>query len=128
MLKKEKCIIARFGILSLCLALLGNIVCRKEIKEGIINVISSNSWGLSFQEEGEAPMVDVDHDKLRKLDAYYFTTGVIKGVYIDEDIKVDINKILMILNMFNLSLLCYNDSYDYDKICCYNNCNKVINN
>lgn len=85
MLKKEKCIIAIFGILSLCLALLGNIVCRKEIKEGIINVISSNSWGLSFQEEGEAPMVDVDHDKLRKLDAYYLGNEQDMKIYLTFD-------------------------------------------
>lgn len=85
MLKKEKYIIVIFGILSLCLALLGNIVYRKEIKEGIINVISSNSWGLSFQEEGKAPIIDEDKQILQELDAYYLGNEEEKKIYLTFD-------------------------------------------
>ena len=41
--------------------------------------------------------------------------------------KIEFNKILRLLNMFNLSLVCYNNQYDYDKLCYYNNLNKLIN-
>ena len=70
---------------------------------------------------------DIDYNLVNKLDAYYFTTGVIKGIYIDNNTKVEFNKILRLLNMFNLSLVCYNNNNDYDKLCIYNNYKKIIN-
>jgi len=85
MLKKERYIIVTFGILSLCLAILGNIVCRKGIKEGTISVISSNSWGLTFREEGKAPTVDVDQEMLRELKAYYLGNEEEKKIYLTFD-------------------------------------------
>lgn len=69
----------------------------------------------------------IDYNLVNKLDAYYFTTGVIKGIYIDNNTKVEFNKILRLLNMFNLSLVCYNNNNDYDKLCIYNNYKKIIN-
>ena len=69
----------------------------------------------------------IDYNLINKLDAYYFTTGVIKGIYIDFNTKVEFNKINRLLNMFDLSLICYNNTYDYNKVCVYNNYKKVIN-
>jgi len=69
----------------------------------------------------------IDYNLVNKLDAYYFTTGTIEGIYIDNNTKVEFNKILRLLNMFDLSLVCYNNAYDYDKVCTYNNYKKIIN-
>ena len=101
MLKKEKYIIAIFGILSLCLALLGNIVYWKEIKEGIINVISSNSWGLSFQEEGKAPVIDEDKQILQELDAYYLGNEEEKKIYLTFDAGFENGNTEKILDALN---------------------------
>ena len=101
MLKKEKYIIAIFGILSLCLALLGNIVYWKEIKEGIINVISSNSWGLSFREEGKAPVIDEDKQILQELDAYYLGNEEEKKIYLTFDAGFENGNTEKILDALN---------------------------
>lgn len=69
----------------------------------------------------------IDYSLVNKLDAYYFTTGVIKGIYIGNNVNVDINKLFRLLSLFDLRLVCYNDQYDYDKVCYYNNANELIN-
>lgn len=71
--------------------------------------------------------VYIDYSLISKIDAYYFTTGIIKGIFVGNNINVDVNKIFRILNMFNLSLICYNNVFDYDKACYYNNIKKKIN-
>ena len=86
----------------------------------LTSVIIDKLKGLNKQ-------IYIDYSLVNKIDAYYFTTGVIKGIYIDNNTKVEFNKILRLLNMFNLSLVCYNNSYDYDKVCVYNNYKKNIN-
>lgn len=69
----------------------------------------------------------IDYSLISQLDAYYLTTGVIKGIYIGNNVNVDVNKLFRLLSMFNLRLLCYNDAYDYDKVCYYNNKYELLN-
>ena len=69
----------------------------------------------------------IDYNMINKLDAYYFTTGVIKGIYVGSNNNIDINKLFKLLSMFDLRLICYNSSYDYEKIYYYNNQKKMIN-
>lgn len=69
----------------------------------------------------------IDCSLITQLDAYYLTTGVIKGIYVGNNAMVDVNKLFRVLSMFNLRLMCYNDAYDYDKVCYYNNKYELIN-
>ncbi len=69
----------------------------------------------------------IDSSLISQLDAYYLTTGVIKGIFIGFNAIVDVNKLFRLLSMFNLRLVCYNDAYDYDKVCYYNNKYELIN-
>ena len=85
MQKKEKWIIGMFGMLSLCLAIAGGIIGQKRGMEKTIAVVSSNNWGLSFQEEGKAPVIDVDKEKLQELNAYYLGNEGEKKIYLTFD-------------------------------------------
>lgn len=69
----------------------------------------------------------IDCSLITQLDAYYLTTGIIKGIYVGNNVIVDVNKLFRVLSMFNLRLICYNDAYDYDKVCYYNNKYELIN-
>jgi len=85
MQKKERCIIAAIGLLSLCLAIIGCIEVRKREMANDIEVMASNNWGLSFQEEGKAPIIDVDREMLQELDAYYLGNEDEKKIYLTFD-------------------------------------------
>lgn len=85
MQKKEKWIITALGFFSLCLAVAGIIVSQRRVTENTISVMSSNNWGLSFQEEGKAPVIDVDKDMLKELDAYYLGDEEGKKIYLTFD-------------------------------------------
>ena len=85
MQKKEKWIITALGFFSLCLAVAGIIVSQRRVTENTISVMSSNNWGLSFQEEGKAPVIDVDKDMLKELDAYYLGDEEEKKIYLTFD-------------------------------------------
>ena len=82
---KEKWIITVFGVLSLCLAITGAVIGQRRNLERSISVMSTNNWGLSFQEEGKAPVVDVDREKLQKLDGYYLGNEEDKKIYLTFD-------------------------------------------
>jgi len=85
MQKRERCIIAAIGIVSLCLAIIGCIeIQKRELKESI-SVISSNNWGLSFQEDGKAPVIDVDKEALKELNGYYMGNEEEKKIYLTFD-------------------------------------------
>lgn len=83
---KEKWIISVLGIFSCCLAILGIFVSqnKKKISESI-TVMSSNNWGLSFQEEGKAPIIDADKQELVELEAYYLGNEKEKKIYLTFD-------------------------------------------
>lgn len=85
MQKKQKWIITVFGMLSLCLAITGAVFSQKKITGESIVVMSSNSWGLSFQEEGKAPVIDVERKKLQESDAYYLGNEEEKKIYLTFD-------------------------------------------
>lgn len=58
-----------------------NMDSENEMKQ----VMSSNSWGLSFQEEGKAPVIDIDKKKLQELDGYYLGNEKEKKIYLTFD-------------------------------------------
>jgi hypothetical protein len=69
----------------------------------------------------------IDVNLVDKLDTYYFTTNLIKGIFISENIDVnEFNKVLRIANMFNLTILSYNNSQEYEKLCYYSGENIII--
>ena len=55
----------------MCLAITGSIIGQKKGMKKNVAVVSSNNWGLSFQEDGKAPVIDIDREKLEELDGYY---------------------------------------------------------
>lgn len=85
MQKKEKWILTAFGLFSLCLAVTGVIISQRKVTESSISVISSNNWGLSFQEEGKAPVIDVNKEKLQELGGYYLGNEEDKKIYLTFD-------------------------------------------
>ena len=85
MQKKEKWIVGTLGALSICLAVVGVFVSRNRETADSIAVMSSNNWGLSFQEEGKAPVINVDKEKLKELDGYYIGDEEKKKIYLTFD-------------------------------------------
>ena len=86
MQKKEKWILTVLGIFSLCIAITGTIISqRKETEKSISVMSSSNNWGLSFQEEGKAPVIDADREKLQELGGYYLGNEEDKKIYLTFD-------------------------------------------
>ena len=83
--KEQKWILIAWGVFSLCLAVAGAVISREKITKDKIAVMSSNSWGLSFQEEGKAPVIDVEREKLQELDAYYLGKEEEKKIYLTFD-------------------------------------------
>ena len=86
MQKKEKWIIYGLGILSLCMTVMGAFWAQSKgnVNESI-TVAASNNWGLSFQEEGKAPVTNVDRSKLEELNAYYLGNENDKKIYLTFD-------------------------------------------
>lgn len=85
MQKKEKWIINALGFFSLCLAVVGIITSQRNVTENVVSVMSSNHWGLSFQEDGKAPVIDEDKQILQELDAYYLGNEEEKKIYLTFD-------------------------------------------
>lgn len=64
--------------------------------------------------------VYVDIKIINLLDAFYFTTGIIKGIFISEKINSnDLHKVLRLANMFELELISYEKINDYKKVTLY---------
>ena len=85
MQKKEKWIVTALGFFSLCFAVAGILVSQRKGTEDVVSVMSSNNWGLSFQEEGKPPVIDADKKKLQELDAYYLGNEAEKKIYLTFD-------------------------------------------
>lgn len=85
MKKKEKWIFGVFGIAFLCLMGIGVIVNQSERTEDSIAVMSSNSWGLSFQEEGKPPVTDITKEELEEMGGYYLGDETKKIIYLTFD-------------------------------------------
>lgn len=80
----------RSGVLCGCFGLLAVMVfCLKFQSENAngkaIEVMAPGSWGLSFQEEGQAPVIDVDENELKNLAGYYLGDTTKKKIYITFD-------------------------------------------
>ena len=67
--------------------LAGNGVAR--VKEhffpSAIQTSSEGNWGLSFQEDGKAPVGNATYDELKKYDAYYVNNTEDKVIYLTFD-------------------------------------------
>lgn len=85
MQKKERWILGTLIIFSLCLAFTSIFMNQKREMKKNITVMSSNNWGLSFQEEGKAPVIDVDIEKLKELEGYYLGDESQKRIYLTFD-------------------------------------------
>lgn len=85
MQKKEKRILIALGFFLLCLAVAGIITSQRKVSENILSVTASNNWGLSFQEEGKAPVIDADKQMLQELDGYYLGNEQDKRIYLTFD-------------------------------------------
>ena len=71
-----------------CLLVLAGLGFKKVGEDNGIKAVSamaSGSWGLSFQEEGKPPVIDVDSEKLKELNAYYLGDSTKKRIYITFD-------------------------------------------
>lgn len=59
----------------------------------------------------------INYKLIDKLDAYYFTSKIIKGICMTENPDDNFyNRILNVANMFDLSLISYNNSKNYKKL------------
>ena len=61
-------------------AIIGNVIAEKSV-----SVISNNNWGLSFQEDGKAPVIDIDKEKLQNLNGYYLGNEETGKIYLTFD-------------------------------------------
>lgn len=85
-MKKEKWIIGICGVAFLAFTGIGIISYQNQgLTNSIQEVISTNNWGLSFQEEGKAPVIDIEKERLQELDAYYLGDETKKEIYLTFD-------------------------------------------
>ncbi len=73
---------------SLCLLTLAGLGMKNSFiqkDEKVVEAMSTGSWGLSFQEEGKAPVIDVDANELKELGGYYLGDETKKEIYITFD-------------------------------------------
>lgn len=125
------------NINSNCFFELSNEVIYRTLTENNLDVFKNVTFVMYeynkistviFNKLKELGMQIIIHENIIDLvDAYYFTTGVIKGIYIPEkETPIENYKFIKLANMFDLSLICYNAISDYDKICYYNGNSDVI--
>ncbi|MBE5960650.1 MAG: delta-lactam-biosynthetic de-N-acetylase [Lachnospiraceae bacterium] len=56
------------------------------VQESVVQTSSSGeNWGLSFQQEGEAPVANATADEMKKYDAYYIDQSGEKVIYLTFD-------------------------------------------
>ena len=74
-----------------------------------------------FEKLKEVDMqIYIDVNIINMLDAFYFTTGRIIGVFISDKINQnDVHKVLRLANMFDLDLISYDNVNDYSKVIKY---------
>ena len=81
----KKRTIGMIGILSMTVAIGVGFIHQKGNSVDYISVMSSNNWGLSFQEEGKSPVIDIDKEILQQLDAYYLGDEENNKIYLTFD-------------------------------------------
>ena len=86
-MRLEKWVLMLSGVLFAGFLGIGGVMYQKnmDFEEEIEQVMSTNNWGLSFQEEGKAPVIDIDKKKLQELDAYYLGDEKEKKLYLTFD-------------------------------------------
>lgn len=86
-MKKEKWIIILSGMMFLGFLGIGGAIVRQNqnLNSAAQTVMASNNWGLSFQEEGKSPVINVDREKLQELNGYYLGDEANKKIYLTFD-------------------------------------------
>ena len=85
-MKKNRRPILLFCIFLLILLGIGVKSCgTKEEEARAVMAAGAINWGLSFQEEGKPPVIDVDSDKLKELNGFYIGDSTKKKIYITFD-------------------------------------------
>ena len=72
-------------LLTFSLLLFGTYIVKNNNIVEVMNSIVSRDWGLSFQEEGKSPVIDVDEELLNQYDAYYLGDEENKKIYLTFD-------------------------------------------
>lgn len=98
MKRNKKKILTVFGFITLCIVITGAVNNKRKIENNSISVMSTNNWGLSFQEEGKAPVIDTDKDTLQNLNAYYLGNEDKKKIYLTFDAGFENGNTEKILN------------------------------
>lgn len=68
-----------------CLLVISGTILVSNEKNKTVTVMSSSSWGLSFQEEGKPPVIDVKREELEALDGYYLGKEDENTIYLTFD-------------------------------------------
>lgn len=99
-MKKEKWVIILSVIMFVGFLGIGSVMYRQntDVKSKVKEVMSSNSWGLSFQEEGKAPVINVDKERLKELNGYYLGNEEDKKIYLTFDAGYENGNTEKILN------------------------------
>ena len=72
-------------LLVFSILVLGAYIVQKNDIVQVLNSISCMNWGLSFQEEGKAPVIDVSKEFLDQYNAYYLGDEENKKIYLTFD-------------------------------------------
>ena len=80
-IKIIKVIIPSILMTILCLL----IVCKECKNNKIIDVMSANNWGLSFQKNNECPQIDYKKEELTNNEMYYLGNQEEKKIYLTFD-------------------------------------------
>lgn len=86
----------------------------------VMNEYDKNTSEI-FEKLKECDMhIYIDVSIINMLDAFYFTTGCIKGIFISDKINAsDVHKVLRLANMFDLDIISYDNVNDYNKVIKY---------
>ncbi len=93
----------------------------------VLNNYDKNSLEVFEKLKDYNLKIIIDVRVINLIDAYYFTTGLIKAIFLSEKINSnDFNKVLRLANMFDLELISYDSINDYDKVTKYSGSFKEI--
>lgn len=85
MKRKNKRKIIFLSTLALCIALGFAFQTKETIMIKKVEAMSQGSWGLSFQEAGKSPVIDVNKEELEQLEGYYLGDEENKKIYLTFD-------------------------------------------
>ena len=84
-MKIKKHIRLIFSLLVITILIMIVIFYSNKEKVEVFNFMTYDNWGLSFQEEGKPPKIDVNEEILKQCDAYYLGDKEKKKIYLTFD-------------------------------------------